>query len=153
MDNKTNKPKFKLAPQKKQKLVEDIQDIFLERVLDIEKGALVTDETYISDFIFNPKDRAIRKGSNGKMVFVKKIYVGPFFHPMKDWERWKAEKKNPENWKLQEEETYPGLGSQEVIAKTKEVFGVDITDQYDKPFVEILMHIAMNFRSSGRRGN
>ncbi len=151
MEKKSSKNmKWELASQKKQKLVEPIQDIFLSKVLGIE-GALVTDESYISDFIPFPRDHAIREGTNqGTMVFAQKIYVGPFVNPKTDWQLRRAEMQKPENWKNKEIEAEPGLSLSDVVEKTKKIFGVDVSTVSKKPLVDILLHIAENYKGRGK---
>ena len=138
--------KLKLAPQEKQKLIEPIQDVFLIRVLGFE-GALITDDSRISDFYSYPKERAIGKGSApGTYRFKRRVYRGLRFNPMTDPESFKREHKNPANWVEEEFEQEPDPSFEEIIEKTRSVFGVDITPVITENLVEILLYIAENYK-------
>jgi hypothetical protein len=142
--NNSKGMRFELAPQEKQKLVEPIQDIFLKRVLGFE-DALITDESLLRDFFPFSKDKAIRKGkTKTKMVFSIRQYIGPKINP--NDEHWRQERKKEKNWVTKEIEAEPQSSVDEVIEKTKAVFGVDISDICQKPLVEILFHIAMTYK-------
>lgn len=138
------KSRIELAPQDKQKLTAPIEDIFLKRIFGID-GALITDESHLSDFMQYSKDQAIRLGVKpGTMVFVRKIYTGPRMSFLD--KRRRVESKKPENWKTEEFEIEPDPSMAEVVAKVREVFGVDISDICKDPLVEVLRYVAENYR-------
>jgi len=137
--------RIKLAPQKKQKKVELIQEIFLSKVLGFE-GAMITDLSRISHFFRWQPEIAVRKGKvPGTYVFRSKSYVGPSVSIKEDQGRYFREHKDPKNWVEKECELEPDPSKQEIIQKTKDVFGVDISSVYDGFIVDILLHIAKNF--------
>lgn len=139
------KTRFEIAPQIKQKQVEEIQNIFLNRVLGFEE-ALITDESYLSDFLRFSKDRALRPGTvQGTFVFKEKVFKRQDLNPFKNSKEYHEALENPENWKEIEFETEPDLSKDEVVEATKVVFKVDIATVYDQPIVDILLYIVENY--------
>lgn len=146
-ENIKTKKKFELASQEKQKKVAAIQDIFLKQVLDID-GALVTDESKISDFLSDSIDKAVGPGKEpGTMKFAWKKYIGP----RGTLSSYRKTAHDPTIWQDVEFETEPGMGRKDVIVKTIEVFGVDISSVYATYLVDVLLFIVENYRPKGER--
>lgn len=135
-------PHITLASQEKQKLIEPIQGLFLSKIFDIE-GALITDESRISDFTLFPPEAALGKGKiEGTLIFKMRKYIGKDLINSSQEDR-----KNSNNWLEETIEIEPGMSKQEIIDKTKLVFGVDISPVYDQFLVDILLYIIEHFDS------
>ncbi len=70
---------------------------------------------------------------------------------MDDTDRYFKEHKNKANWVDEEIESEPDPSREEIIRKTLEVFGVDISSVYDDYIVDILLHIAENYKRSSNK--
>lgn len=142
---KKKSPRIEIAPRDKQKITEEIEDIFFSKVLDCE-GMMITDESRLSDFLSYPPERSIGPGKEpGTMQF--KIYsqrFGPLQPGETMAERFKK-MRDKSNYKESIIEVEPSLSKDEVISRTKKVFDVDITPVYDKYIVDILEHIVVNY--------
>ena len=138
------KPKIELADQTEFKKLDDIVDLFLEKVLGV-KDALVGDESKIFDFISFPKENALRKGKTpGTYIFEIRTYKGPIKDGLIQGSR------NQNNWVTKKVELIPGFSKEDVVKHTLEVFGVNIEDQYNKPIVQIVQHIIKNYKERKR---
>jgi hypothetical protein len=59
-----------------------------------------------------------------------------------DGRRWLDEHNNPENWIEEEFEAQPQCSMREIVEKTRQVFGVDISTVCHGPLVDSLLHIS-----------
>ena len=127
-----SKNKFSTSTPEIDKL-KDIADIFLRRVLD--QNAALTDLAQLSHFApLESIERSIGPGTKpGYYKFeVEFVYEDPITGQDKTLNKtWEA---LGVDWK----------GS--VIAKTKAIFGVDISSVYNEPLYKVLTHIAENFK-------
>lgn len=132
------------ASQKKAQMVQSLGDKFILDVLGID-GALWTDETYISDFTFFSYDirKAVREGSKqGLFVFQYRVYIGPPGLALK------RDRKNKNNWEIREVEAEAKDVRGDIIRKAEDVFGVNITEVYDKYLTDIIMYIISNLSAA-----
>jgi hypothetical protein len=129
------KKRFEVADDLKVKSMEEVCDIFLKNVLDHEE-ALVTDESYLSNFSpMEDVDKADGPGSKpGFYKFKLRFFRGNF-----------SERKDQTKWQTKEWEAQGIQWRLQVIEKTKQVFGVDITTVFDLTFPEIIQHIIENY--------
>lgn len=129
---------FKKAPDTKSQTLEKIGDLFIEKVIGIEDGAMWTDLTLIHDFTSEDFRDADREGSKpGFYIFSFKRYIGP-----KPFNR--ESRKEAKNWELVEYEAEGKDVKGDIIRKAEELFGVNITEVYDQYLVEVLTYIVAN---------
>lgn len=136
------KNNIKTSRTKRMKInkLEKVTDIFFKKILDLNE-ALVTDKSYINDFLMFPKENSIRKVDNSEnCIFEIKIYIGPICENTNIPKPEDLSLRN--NWNIIEYEMKPTLSKKEVIDKTFEVFGVNIDDKYDQPIVKIIQYIS-----------
>lgn len=131
--------KIKLAPQIIERKVREISPIFLQKVCEVE-GAMITDESYISDFFQFPSDEAEYFDLDSKeYVFKRRYYRGPRPATL-------SLRKDKSNWEENEIRiSDPDPSRDELIKRILTHFRVDVTDVIDEPIVEILLYIAENF--------
>ncbi|MBP9887169.1 MAG: hypothetical protein KBF93_12785 [Leptospiraceae bacterium] len=134
------KPKFDLAPQEQLIFVRKLLPIFLDKILG-HPEALVTDLTKITHFTNRDIEDSIGKGSKpGHYLFKLKI--------------WRRKNKDgtinlhkPQSDDDYKEEIWERKAIHErkwIIRKYKRIFGVDITDCYEKEIPIVLKHIMVN---------
>jgi hypothetical protein len=134
------KPNIELAPQEQLLFVRNLLPIFLDRILN-HPEALVTDLTKISHFINFDIEESIGKGKKpGHYLFKMKIRRRKnkdgtinLHQPESDAdykeEIWERKAIHQRKW---------------IIRKCKRIFGVDITDYYDKEIPFVLKYIMTN---------
>ena len=123
----SRKQRFEFAPQEKLKFVGLLWDEFCEKVLQME--ACISDESYISDFhdLFSDSSKAI--GEEGEYYIFKRKWKRGFE------KKWRVDiEKIPKKKCLDYKKLY--------INRTKEIFGVDISEVYDRPIPEVLYFIS-----------
>ncbi|MBP7284946.1 MAG: hypothetical protein KBA66_25390 [Leptospiraceae bacterium] len=125
------KPKFDLAPQERLLFVRKLLPIFLEKILG-HPEALVTDESRIYDFTENDIDDSIGKGKKAGHYLFKR--------------RWRMCYPDGRKTEFKEEiQEQKAIHQRKwLIRKCKRIFGVDITDCYDKEIPIVLKHIMVN---------
>jgi len=128
------KKEYEIAPQIQFKKVEEVANIFLDKILG-HKEAAMTDEVYLSDFRpMNDIERAIGQGTKpGEYRFQIRFRQGPFYNQREDWEI-KEWEETPVHWRST------------IVTETKKLFNVDISSVFDKPFVEIVQFIIENYQ-------
>lgn len=142
-----DKPKIELAPQEAIKFNYPLIELFIVHVMNIEPGFLITDESYVSDM------RSFTS-SQGKQIndhqweFTQEYYQGSpkpiFMMPPEEREQYKKVK----TFVLEKHEI---SFDEDLIAKTKELFGVEITSEDLKgSFVALGLKIGSQISSEKR---
>jgi hypothetical protein len=139
----------KICKVKNQKIgskIEAIADVFFKEVMGCNT-VIITDNTTF-DFFINPQyfpENAVGKGlTEGYLQFMRENpqnYVGPYPKTMETV-------RDPKNWTPLQGTYYidakPSLKKEEIISKTLEVFGVDISEFINGSVNRAVLHIVEN---------
>lgn len=118
---------IKIASQEKLTFLKKIEEIFLDKV--IEKDAIITDESTLSDFIcIFDVSNSIKELDNGKHLFKFKVCKKLFSNEFEE--------------KIVEE--FATNEKQEYINKAKLIFGVDISDKTNLYLPELFHYIIVS---------
>ena len=140
------KMRIELASTEALKFVQKLAERFLDEVLN-HPEALITNESKRRDFSSFDTEDAVGPGSRpGTFIFRYRV-VRKGRAPWKpDWH-----KDDPENYEEREIETEASLWRQEVVQRTKDIFGVDISAVLDKPLPEVFQFIARSLPQESRK--
>ena len=133
------KEKIILAPQEQLLFVKNLLPIFLDKIIG-HPESLVTDMTKITHFVNNDIEDSIGKGTKGGHYLFKlqlrrvrkNDHVFPLHEPQEEEFKdviWERKAIHHRKW---------------IIRKCRRLFGVDITDYYEKDFPIILKYIMTN---------
>ena len=133
--------KIEMAPTLKVELVARLADVFLEKVIG-HPEAFISDMSHISDFFMYPKERAKGLGTKkGTMQFKMKYMTGGVA----------ALSSKNKKWLEKVIEIKPDPSTEDIVKKTKKVFGVNIKSVYNKPIHAILFFIYSKMSLDKRR--
>jgi hypothetical protein len=133
---------YEIAPQEQLRFVEKLLDVFLDRVLD-HPEAIVTDLTVIRHFTSYDIEDSIGKGTKpGHYLFKQRVWrkVNP------DGSINLHKPKSVDDYKEEIIEVKAIHERKWIIRKCRRVFGVDISDVYDKNIPEVMLYIMKHIR-------
>lgn len=138
MDEKDKKLKIEVAPQEAIKFNYSLIELFIVHVLGIELGFMITDRSYVSDMRSFVASKGKQINEN-QWEFTQEYYQGSpkpiFMMPPEEREKYKKVKVMV----LDKEDI---SFDEDLIAKTKDLFGVEITsDDLDGSFVDLGLKI------------
>ena len=121
--------------------VERIGSIFLGRIFDQEDALVVTDESRLWDFAnwgSYDIESALRPGSSaGHFVFKKKKSF-----TRAEFAAYRSARREGLTLPFEEIEAEPTYFRRDVVRKTQDVFGVDISSVFDRELPEVFLFVA-----------